>query len=161
MTTGRINQGASFVFVKSAKASCARTHETARWMLEFSVTYERPERQCRTLELAQWRTNDTLRTRITCESSLSARQGYAGVNRANRGHFRFQQLPRYTRIPLRTERRTSSVHDTLRRPYERSDTAGIIVQIQTVSQKNKSIYPTLDLESIFLSSWSAKRIRRS
>lgn len=102
-------------------------------------------RQCRTSELAQWRTEDTLRTRIKRESSrvhAMVRSNKSGAPRAL-SHSKFTEND----LPLSGERPISE-HDTLRRPNVRSDIVGVIVQIQTVSHKEKK-YPTLDLESFY------------
>lgn len=66
----------------------------------------------------------------------STRHGVIKINRTHRGHFRIQSLPSYS-IPVR--RQMNSEHNTLRRPDQRSDIAGIIVQFQTVSPFRENI----------------------
>lgn len=112
-------------------------------------------RQCRTSGLAQWRTNDTLRIRLACESSIVHAKVRSKQIERTVGTFAFDIC---RERPMPRERVwTNSAHDTLRRPYERSDIAGIIVQIQTVSQIRERI-PDVRLR-VKLSSWSAKLVR--
>lgn len=135
MTTGRINQGASSC-VREERNRIARAR-TRRLDKRHLRATRASARQCRTSGLAQWRTDDTLRARIACQSSIVHAMVRSKVNRAHRwAHFSFRKVPRqYAHLPPPSRgERASSAHDTLRRPYERSDIVGIIVQIQTVSR---------------------------